>query len=113
MSLGIAEIASHDGKPSSVPWDLSRGGIEQVESRRYWRRAKTAVSASSALWDLPHDGEQARALTGKKGEQACALTGQRHEQASALTRTRQWRRSFKTGFSATEVQQDLVRRVLV
>ena len=124
MSLGIAEIASHDGMPSSVPWDLSRGGIEQVESRRYWRHAKTAVSASSALWDLPHDGEQARALTGKKGEQACALTGQRHEQASALTRQRgeqacaltrkrQRRRSFKTGFSATEVQQDLVRRELV
>ena len=103
MSLGIVEIASHDGMPSSVLWDLSRGGIEQVESRRYWRRyVKTAVSASSALWDLPHDGEQARALTGKKGEQACALT-----------RKRQRRRSFKTGFSATEVQQDLVRRELV
>ena len=48
------------------------------------------------------DGEQARALTGKKGEQACALT-----------RKRQRQRSFKTGFSATEVQQDLVRRELV
>ena len=72
-----------------------------------------AVSASSALWDLPHDGEQACALTRKKGEQACALTGQWQEQASALTRKRQGRRSFKTGFSATEVQQDLVRRELV
>ena len=59
------------------------------------------------------DGEQARALTGKKGEQACAITGQRQEQASALTRKRQRWRSFKTGFSATEVQQDLVRRELV
>ena len=125
MSLGIAEIASHDGMPSSVPWDLSRGGIEQVESRRYWRPEPRLQYRQALLYGTYHttvsrlvrsQGRRVSRHVRSQGSGRSRLVRSQGSEASRHVRSQGCDKGgavFKTGFSATEVQQDLVRRELV
>ena len=114
MSLGIAEIASHDGMPSSVLWDLSRGGIEQVESRRYWRPEPRLQYRQALLYGTYHT--TVSRLVRSQGRRVSRHVRSQGSEASRHVRSQGCDKGgavFKTGFSATEVQQDLVRRELV